>query len=404
MNTVKLTDMITSLYANYVREVNTNRAIPSVEDGLKPVQRRVLYSAYEIARASFKKSAQVVGWAIGHYHPHGDASVYGSLVNLVRVGLLEGQGNFGAELLEVLPPGAMRYTEVRFKDSLRFMFELPAPMKDGELGYKEPAYAVTPLPLSLIYPTVGIGVKEHFISLLPFEPMSLYEAYLKDDPSLLRLRGLELLHLDPSVWTTGIGTARVKYHTQTARYAGRDVILVYSTHPLAQQCFRPTSLLTLPDRTGEQVFVRDESTNVIRLLIGREYNKRSISNEEIASLVEKQVVRTIRFRLTAVDDGDILLLGMRDWIDRTVRLFKASVEAMKTQKIQAIQDRIQQLKRIEHLKKSGLKTIPSDIADLPIKLLDDSHRNKVLQQLEQELKKAQAINPDVMIMTSISSL
>jgi len=95
------------------------RAIPDVRDGLKPVQRRILYSMYELGVAHnkpFKKSARIVGEVMGKYHPHGDAAIYDTLVRMaqdwsMRYKLVEGQGNFGS--IDRDPPAAMRYTEAR---------------------------------------------------------------------------------------------------------------------------------------------------------------------------------------------------------------------------------------------------------------------------------------------------
>ena len=86
--------IITEFYKRYGRMVNFSRAVPLAIDGLKPVERRVLLSVYEIARDKFMKSAKVDGHVIGNYHPHGSA--YGTIVQMVQQGFLDGQGNFGS--------------------------------------------------------------------------------------------------------------------------------------------------------------------------------------------------------------------------------------------------------------------------------------------------------------------
>ena len=108
-------------YLDYSMSVIVGRALPDVRDGLKPVHRRVLYSMYEQNNAwnrSYKKSARIVGDVIGKYHPHGDASVYDTIVRLaqdfsMRYPLVDGQGNFGS--VDGDPPAAMRYTEIRME-------------------------------------------------------------------------------------------------------------------------------------------------------------------------------------------------------------------------------------------------------------------------------------------------
>ena len=101
----------------YSEHVILDRALPRVEDGLKPVQRRILYTMYNLnmkPKGGFKKSARIVGDCMGKYHPHGDTSIYEAMARLtqdfsMRMPLIKGQGNFGT-LTD--PPAAMRYTEV----------------------------------------------------------------------------------------------------------------------------------------------------------------------------------------------------------------------------------------------------------------------------------------------------
>jgi DNA gyrase subunit A len=106
-------------YLDYAMSVIVARALPDARDGLKPVQRRILYAMYDMGlypNAAFKKSARIVGEVLGKYHPHGDAAVYEAMARLaqdftMRYPLIEGQGNFGS--VDGDPPAAMRYTEAR---------------------------------------------------------------------------------------------------------------------------------------------------------------------------------------------------------------------------------------------------------------------------------------------------
>ena len=108
-------------YLDYSMSVIVGRALPDVRDGLKPVHRRVLYSMYDqknVWNRAYKKSARIVGDVIGKYHPHGDASVYDTIVRLaqdfsMRYPLVDGQGNFGS--VDGDPAAAMRYTEIRME-------------------------------------------------------------------------------------------------------------------------------------------------------------------------------------------------------------------------------------------------------------------------------------------------
>src|SRR3546814_4397065 len=118
---VKLEDEMKRSYLDYAMSVIVGRALPDARDGLKPVHRRVLFAMKELGNdfnKPYKKSARIVGDVIGKYHPHGDASVYDTMVRMaqdfsMRYMLVDGQGNFGS--VDGDFPAAMRYTEVRMK-------------------------------------------------------------------------------------------------------------------------------------------------------------------------------------------------------------------------------------------------------------------------------------------------
>ena len=117
---VNIEEEMKTSYIDYSMSVIVSRALPDVRDGLKPVHRRVLYGMYEMGVTSgkpHKKSAAIVGDVLGKYHPHGDSSVYDTMVRMaqpwsLRYPLVDGQGNFGSMGND--GPAAMRYTEARF--------------------------------------------------------------------------------------------------------------------------------------------------------------------------------------------------------------------------------------------------------------------------------------------------
>ena len=154
---------------DYAMSVITARALPDVRDGLKPVQRRVLYGMYELGlrqNAAFKKSARVVGDVLGKYHPHGDASVYDAIVNLaqdfdMRYPLIDGQGNFGS--VDGDSAAAMRYTEIRLTALAE---EMLADLEKGTVAFadnfdgslQEPAVLPAKVPMFLLNGADGIAV------------------------------------------------------------------------------------------------------------------------------------------------------------------------------------------------------------------------------------------------------
>jgi len=173
-----LKDLIDENFIQYASYVIRDRAIPQLEDGLKPVQRRILHALYEKNDGRFNKVANIVGHCM-QYHPHGDASIEEALVNLVsKTYLIEGQGNFG-NIFTGDPPAASRYTECRLTDLARneiFNPELTelVPSYDGR--NREPVLLPSKLPLLLMLGAEGIAVglstrilPHNFIELLKAE-------------------------------------------------------------------------------------------------------------------------------------------------------------------------------------------------------------------------------------------
>ena len=156
-------------YIDYAMSVIVSRALPDARDGLKPVQRRVLYSMIELNNGPDKphrKCARIVGDTMGKYHPHGDSSIYGALVNMAqewntRYPLVDGHGNFGSE--DGDGPAAMRYTEARLsKISMEMLADINKDTVDFEPNFdeteKEPVVLPSRYPNLLVNGTSGIAV------------------------------------------------------------------------------------------------------------------------------------------------------------------------------------------------------------------------------------------------------
>ena len=156
-------------YIDYSMSVIVSRALPDVRDGLKPVHRRVLYGMHELgirSNTAHKKSARIVGEVLGKYHPHGDSSVYDTMVRMaqewsLRYLLVDGQGNFGS--VDGDSPAAMRYTEARMKKmSEDLLADIEKDTVDHQLNFddtlKEPTVLPTRVPNLLINGASGIAV------------------------------------------------------------------------------------------------------------------------------------------------------------------------------------------------------------------------------------------------------
>ena len=166
---INIEDEMKSAYIDYSMSVIVSRALPDVRDGLKPVHRRVLYGMHELgirSTTAYKKSARIVGEVLGKYHPHGDTSVYDTMVRMaqewsLRYLLVDGQGNFGS--IDGDSPAAMRYTEARMrKMSEDLLADIDKDTVDHQLNFddtlKEPTVLPTRVPNLLINGTSGIAV------------------------------------------------------------------------------------------------------------------------------------------------------------------------------------------------------------------------------------------------------
>jgi DNA gyrase subunit A len=166
---IDIDEQMKSAYIDYSMSVIVSRALPDVRDGLKPVHRRVLYGMLDLGLANnrpYKKSARIVGEVLGKYHPHGDSSVYMTMVRMaqpwsLRYLLVDGQGNFGS--VDGDSPAAMRYTEARFQKIAEDMLaDINKDTVDFQLNFddslQEPTVLPSKVPNLLINGASGIAV------------------------------------------------------------------------------------------------------------------------------------------------------------------------------------------------------------------------------------------------------
>ncbi|HEY5728882.1 MAG TPA: DNA gyrase subunit A [Anaerolineales bacterium] len=166
---IDIDDEMQQSYLDYAMSVIVARALPDARDGLKPVQRRILYAMYDMgirADSAYKKSARIVGEVLGKYHPHGDSAVYEAMARMaqdfsMRTLLVDGQGNFGS--VDGDPPAAMRYTEARLTSAaLDILFDLNKDTVDFNSNFddtlEEPGVLPAALPNLLVNGATGIAV------------------------------------------------------------------------------------------------------------------------------------------------------------------------------------------------------------------------------------------------------
>ncbi|SOB87578.1 DNA gyrase subunit A [Sphingomonas guangdongensis] len=262
---ISIVDEMKSSYLDYAMSVIVARALPDVRDGLKPVHRRILYSAYEsgyVAGRPYRKSARIVGDVMGKYHPHGDSSIYDALARMaqdwsMRVPFIDGQGNFGS--MDPDPPAAMRYTESRLarvagtllddldKDTVDF-----TPNYDG--SEREPSVLPARFPNLLVNGAGGIAVG--MATNIP--PHNLGEvvnaclAYISNGAITTE----ELMQIVPGPdFPTG-GLILGRTGTRSAYEGGRGSIIVRSRHTTEQRGERRSVVLTeIPYQQGKNALV-----------------------------------------------------------------------------------------------------------------------------------------------------
>lgn len=224
-----------SSYIDYSMSVIVSRALPDVRDGLKPVHRRVLYGMHDMGVTStkaYKKSARVVGDVLGKYHPHGDSSVYDTMVRMaqdwsLRYMLVDGQGNFGS--VDGDSPAAMRYTEVRMRKIAEDMLsDIDKDTVDWQLNFddslKEPTVLPTRIPGLLVNGASGIAVgmatnmPPHNLT----ESINAINAYIDDNE--IEVDGL-MQHISAPDFPTG-GTIYGYEGVRDAFHTGRGRIVL----------------------------------------------------------------------------------------------------------------------------------------------------------------------------------
>ncbi len=282
-------------YLNYALSVITSRALPDVRDGLKPVQRRILFAMYQNLHltpdAKFKKSATVVGDVIGKYHPHCDVAIYDAMVRMaqtftLRAPLVEGHGNFGS--LDGDSAAAYRYTEARLRPlAVELLSEIRKRTVDWKPNYDgvhfEPIVLPARFPNLLVNGATGIAVGMA-TSIPPHNPVEILDAAIAaiDDPEADPLRfvrgpdfptGGQLLSTKKElreIYESGQGTLKLRAEYELEeRSRGMQAIVVTSVpYGVAKASLvEKIAEVIIARKLPALVDVRDESTDDVRVVL-----------------------------------------------------------------------------------------------------------------------------------------
>lgn len=285
-------------YRDYAVNVIIDRALPDVRDGLKPVQRRILYAMTELGlepKKPHRKSARIVGDTMGKYHPHGDTSIYDALVHMseefsLSIPLIDGHGNFGS--IDGDSAAAMRYTEARLSEGAMTMLDhlekgLVDFIPNFDNSEQEPAVLPAMLPNLLINGTTGIAVGMA-TSIPPHNPSEVIDgtiAYM-DNPEISLEKLMEYIpgpdfptggqivnaEVLPALYATGEGKLKVraKAEIEKGEYGKTNIIITEIPYTSAGNKTRLVE--NIVDLMRDKVFdeisdVRDESSKDVRIVI-----------------------------------------------------------------------------------------------------------------------------------------
>jgi DNA gyrase subunit A len=349
---VSLEDEMSESFINYSKELIENRSIPSIYDGLKPVQRRILYAMHELkiySTTSYRKSARVVGEVLGKYHPHGDSSVYDAMVRMsqwwsMRYPLIDLQGNGGS--IDGDSPAAMRYTEVKLTS---LVDEFTKDLDKGCINWnsnfdnslKEPEILPTLFPNYLLNGGSGIAVgvscdiPPHNLGEL-IDAITFYidnsNCTIADLLKILKgpdfptggiIEGANLL----DIYTKGTGTFKVRAkHKIEQGTAGKQLIIIndipYQT--TKGKILSQLSQLYIDKKLDGVIDIRDESTLDEKVRIVLEIKKDIDPNYILKKIFAKTSLEvTQKVNLRAVIDGKLRLISIKDYFNEYLNFQKS---------------------------------------------------------------------------------
>jgi DNA gyrase subunit A len=345
---ISIVEEMKTSYLDYAMSVIVSRALPDVRDGLKPVHRRILYSAYENGftfNRGYRKSARIVGDVIGKYHPHGDTAIYDALARMtqswsMRVPLIDGQGNFGS--MDPDPPAAMRYTEARLARVANFLLgDLDKDTVNFQPNYDanetEPQVLPARFPNILVNGAGGIAVgmatniPPHNLG----EVLAACRAYM-DDPAITseglmeHVKGPDfptgafILGLSGirSAYTTGRGSIlqRSRHHIEEGRSDRVSIVLTEIPFQVGKNGLVEKIAEAAKDKRIEGVSdIRDESNrDGVRIVIEL---KRDATPEVVLNQMWRHTPAQSSFpaNMLAIRGGRPETLTLRDFIEAFVR-------------------------------------------------------------------------------------
>jgi DNA gyrase subunit A len=423
IDTVRVEDEMEQSYIDYAMSVIVGRALPDARDGLKPVQRRILYAMHEMgltSRSGHRKSSSVVGETMGNYHPHGDSAIYDALARMaqdfsLRYPLVDGQGNFGS--IDGDPPAAMRYTEARMAPiAEELLADIEEDTVDFEPNYDDrltqPSVLPSALPNLLLNGASGIAVGMS-TSIPPHNLGEVVDAavHLLENPDCTVADLME--HVEGPDFPTGAtivgrGGIREAYHTGRGRLRVRADLevdheagrIVVTELPYQENKARRIERIADDVNDGEIediADIRDESDrDGVRVVIElkRGANADVVKNQ----LLEHHLEQTFSVISLALVDDQPRVLDLKELLEQFVEHRKDVVRRRSEFELDEAEDRA-------HILEGRLVALDNvdDVVDL---VRDAEDRNAAIEGLQErfELSADQAEHVVRMQIGSLTSM
>lgn len=321
-----LSDITKDAFLRFGKYVNTQRHIPSIDDGLKISYRRLLYSVLSYPKGKKVKTIQLLG-KVSERHPHSTDGLQGTVAAFVKSDVFEGQGFFGQSYIDGSsdPQAAPRYTEVCLSNNYRDIIgELINDVQyvESPIGPTEPSYIPLPIPLCLCMDSIVSGLGVGINTIIPnFSAKSIYNAFIKNDPNLLEPNiDIEIIKKDSDLdglWNKGKGRVVYKFHTQDYINAdGCRGILISGDCGI----FTPKLKHKLIRRwEDEGKIIKEDLTDQSgpKYFIGVVKGIRSLSFEELKEVVESICINKNTYTLNVTDGVSAFRIPLKDWINYT---------------------------------------------------------------------------------------
>jgi len=380
---------IPKLYREYGKYVNSSRAFPLDIDGLKPVERKILLSAYMIAKDKFVKSVKVDGICLGNFHPH--SSAYGTIVQLVHQGFLEGQGNFGINVgIEDVGAAAARYTEIKLS---KYIKELSFKYLDfvlwevNELQEKEPIHLPTMFPLCLLGNNYIQGIGFGYRTIIPcytLEDLNKRLMWLlgiiKKEPIIKPITDCKIISKDSDLkklLTTGRANIEFKGIMKIDNIHSRIIIKSWPNGKKFESILKKIS----KELENQDVGFTDLSTTETNIIIEviKQRNKADILNRVIEKL-EDALTGSVSFDIIVTNKmKNIRTISVDELLLNTYKMFKTINKVRLNHEIDILNKHIEEniiIEKIKPLLINYLKTVYKDPFEIIEKISKDLNIEK----------------------------